>query len=51
MLDTFLTPHPFLTIILPFILLISKWRWQVVKQVGNRPSMRTGLASAVAKDR
>ncbi|XP_023326952.1 kelch domain-containing protein 4 [Eurytemora carolleeae] len=29
----------------------SKWRWQVVKQVGNRPSMRTGLASALAKDR
>lgn len=30
---------------------LSKWRWQTVKQVGNRPSRRTGLANAVAKDR
>jgi len=29
----------------------SKWRWQTVKQVGMRPSMRTGLASALGKDR
>jgi len=29
----------------------SKWRWQTVKQVGNRPSMRTGLCNAVGKDR
>jgi len=30
---------------------MSKWRWQAVKQVGHRPTMRTGLASALGKDR
>jgi len=29
----------------------SKWRWQAVKQVGMRPTMRTGLSSAMARDR
>lgn len=28
----------------------TKWRWQTVKQVGQRPSMRTGLCNAVGKD-
>jgi len=28
----------------------SKWRWQVVKQVGQKPSMRTGLCNAVGRD-
>ena len=27
---------------------MSKWRWQAVKQVGNRPSVRTGMSVAVA---
>jgi len=29
----------------------TKWRWQTVKQVGLRPSLRTGLCNAVANDR
>ena len=28
-----------------------KWRWQGVKQVGQRPSVRTGLSTAVGRDR
>jgi len=28
----------------------TKWRWQVVKQVGQRPTMRTGLCNAVGRD-
>jgi len=27
-----------------------KWRWQAVKQVGARPSLRTGLCNAVGRD-
>merc|ERR1740129_2684823 len=27
-----------------------KWRWQLVKQTGMKPSMRTGLATAAGKD-
>ena len=27
-----------------------KWRWQTVKQVGSRPSLRSGLCNAVARD-
>ena len=27
-----------------------KWRWQAVKQVGSRPSLRSGLCNAVARD-
>eukprot|EP00092_Neocalanus_flemingeri_P094603 GFUD01120303.1.p1 GENE.GFUD01120303.1~~GFUD01120303.1.p1 ORF type:complete len:540 (+),score=191.37 GFUD01120303.1:92-1711(+) len=27
-----------------------KWRWQTVKQVGERPTMRTGLCNAVGRD-
>jgi len=29
----------------------TKWRWQNVKQVGMRASLRTGLSSALVKDR
>ena len=28
-----------------------KWQWQGVKQVGQRPSVRTGLSTAVGRDR
>lgn len=28
----------------------TKWRWQVVKQIGQRPSKRTGMCNAVGKD-
>ena len=28
----------------------TKWRWQTVKQVGQRPSKRTGMCNTVAKD-
>ena len=28
----------------------AKWRWQLVKQVGQRPSKRTGLSNAVGRD-
>jgi len=28
----------------------TKWRWQAVKQVGQRPSKRTGMCNAVGKD-
>jgi len=28
----------------------SKWRWQTVKQVGQRPTLRTGMCNAVGKD-
>lgn len=28
----------------------AKWRWQAVKQVGQRPSPRTGLCNAVGRD-
>jgi len=28
----------------------TKWRWQTVKQVGQRPTMRTGLCNAVGRD-
>jgi len=28
----------------------TKWRWQAVKQVGQRPTPRSGLCSAVGKD-
>jgi len=30
---------------------MTKWRWQNVKQVGMRASLRTGLSSALVKDR
>lgn len=30
---------------------MTKWRWQNVKQVGMRASIRTGLSSALVKDR
>jgi len=30
---------------------LSKWRWQKVKQVGTRPTVRSGLATAQARDR
>ena len=29
----------------------ARWRWQAVKQVGVRPSLRTGISNAVARDR
>ena len=29
----------------------ARWRWQAVKQVGVRPSLRTGCSNAVARDR
>jgi len=28
----------------------TKWRWQTVKQVGNRPTARTGMCNAVGRD-
>ena len=28
----------------------SKWRWQLVKQVGQRPSKRTGMCNTVGRD-
>ena len=28
----------------------TKWRWQLVKQVGQRPSKRTGMANTVGRD-
>jgi len=28
----------------------TKWRWQLIKQTGMKPSLRTGLASAAGRD-